>query len=136
MLTMIKCTTYSLFIVICLPTWAVAEPLALRCVYTQASFNAPYMSQPETRICPQGRCFYDLRFDTQGTGGSVNAVEGYLLRVDDTGYQLQRQARNRIVEGMDSASFRVNKEDLSYRSIKSTPPGVRLKTTGQCQTIE
>ncbi|MEH6470955.1 MAG: hypothetical protein V7752_06855 [Halopseudomonas sp.] len=133
---MSKLTACSLFLAASLPSLAMAEPIALRCVYTQASFNAAYMSQAETRACPQSRCFYDLRFDTESGTGSVNAVEGYALTIDDSRYQLDRQAKNVIVGGVDSASFTVNRQDLRYSSIKSTPPGVSLETVGQCQPVE
>ncbi len=133
---MTKSTLCGLLLAMGLPGLALAEPMALRCLYTEVSFSAAYMSQPQTRGCPQGRCFYELRFDTAGTSGSVNAVEGYELRVDASHFQLQRQARNRIVAGTDSANFSINRQDLSYRSHKSTPPGVTLETAGQCQPIE
>ncbi|MFT5722135.1 MAG: hypothetical protein ACI9W6_002459 [Motiliproteus sp.] len=132
---MTKLTVFSLFLVISLPGFAVAEPLALRCVYTRVTFDAPHMSGPETRVCPQERCVYALRFDTEAAQGSVNGVEGYLLTVDDRHFTLRRQARNRIVGGVDSAYFSVNRNDLSYLSRKSTPPGVSLETRGQCQPI-
>ena len=133
---MTKTMACGLLLLISLPGLTLAEPMALRCVYTEVQFSAPYMSQPETRACPENRCFYELRFDTAGNLGSVNAVEGYELTVDEGFFQLQRQVKNVIVSGTDSGSFRVNSADLSYRSHKTTPPGVMLETTGQCQSID
>ncbi|MFT6915506.1 MAG: hypothetical protein ACJAWL_001815 [Motiliproteus sp.] len=135
-LIMRKFTAFGLLLVIGLPGLAVAEPLALRCVYTSVTFNTPYLNRPETRECPEERCVYALRFDTEGTSGSVNAVEGYLISVDDRHFRLRRQARNRIVGGFDRASFSVKRNDLSYRSRKSTPPGVTLETSGQCHPVQ
>lgn len=136
MVIMTKQIACSLLLSLGLPVLAHAESIELHCVYTEATFNAAYMSQPETRDCPQNRCFYDLRFDTDGTVGSVNEVAGYLLKVDGNHFQLERRVRNRVVGGEDLASFSINGQDLSYTSVKSTSPGVSLTTAGQCQIIE
>ena len=112
-----------------------AEPMALRCGYTQATYDAAYMSQPETRDCPTGRCYYDIRFDSAGAMGSVNGVDGYALTVSDASFQLDRQAHNIVVGGTDTASFTINRDDLSYQGSKTTPPGVTVMTQGQCQPL-
>ena len=122
-------------LLLALPALTLAEPMALRCSYTEASFNASYMDKAETRACPKDRCYYDLRFDTDTGSASVNGVEGYTLKVTEAHYQLGRQKRNIIVGGTDRDNFVVNQADLSYSSIKSTQPGVTLKTNGQCQPL-
>ncbi len=122
-------------LLLALPALTLAEPIALRCSYVTASYTASYMDKAESRACPKGRCYYDLRFDTATGSASVNGVEGYALTVTDTAYQLDRQKRNIVVGGMDRDHFVVNQTDLSYSSIKSTPPGVTLSTQGQCQPL-
>ncbi|MEH6824180.1 MAG: hypothetical protein V7629_09760 [Motiliproteus sp.] len=134
---MTKLTTCCLLLAASVPVLAIAEPIALRCVYTEVSFSAAYMSQPETRACPQSRCYYELRFDSAGAAeGRVNDVGGYTVTVEDSRYRLVRQAKNIVVGGMDRASFSINRDDLSYSSSKSTPPAVVLETSGQCQPVQ
>ena len=122
-------------LLLALPALTLAEPIALRCSYVTASFNASYMDKAESRSCPKDRCYYDLRFDTSTGSASINGVEGYALTVTDKDYQLDRQKRNIVVGGIDRDHFVVNQTDLSYSSIKSTPPGVTLTTNGQCQPL-
>ncbi|MEH6651410.1 MAG: hypothetical protein V7707_15395 [Motiliproteus sp.] len=131
----IKLSVASLLLTVTCSTLATAEPMALRCSYTQASFNASYMTQPESRVCPQDRCYYDLRFDTDSGSAAVNAATDYSLTVSDSHFQLDRQKRNIVVGGIDEDQFMINRQDLSYSSRKSTPPGVTLETVGQCQPL-
>lgn len=131
----IKLSVASLLLTATCSSLATAEPMALRCSYTQASYGAAYMAQPESRACPQDRCYYDLRFDTDNGSASVNAATDYSLTVSDSHFQLDRQKRNIVVEGIDKDQFLVNRQDLSYSSRKSTPPGVTLETAGQCQPL-
>lgn len=118
-----------------LPSLAQAETMNLRCSYTEVSYSAAYMKQPESRKCPQTRCYYDLRFDTDQTQASVNQATGYELSQSDEQYRLFREMDNPIVEGVDKSAFIINKQDLTYRSRKSTPPDVVIETSGQCETF-
>ena len=120
---MTKTMARGLLLLISLPGLTLAEPMALRCVYTEVEFSAPYMNQPETRACPENRCFYELRFDTSGNQGSVNGVEGYELTVGEGFFQLQRQVKNVIVSGTDSGSFVLIAQTLVTAAIKQHRPG-------------
>ncbi|WP_421869793.1 hypothetical protein [Motiliproteus sp.] len=132
---MTKTFVWSLLVSGLLPSLAQAEPMNLRCSYTEASYSAAYMKQPESRKCPQTRCYYDLRFDTEQTQATVNQAEGYQFSQSDEQYKLYREMENPIVEGIDKSAFLINKSDLSYRSRKSTPPDVVIETSGQCEAF-
>ncbi len=112
----------------------VAEPLSLRCHFTESTFSAPFMVAPQTRPCPQADCYYDLDFDSDGgVAAVVNGISGYRVEQGASDVILQRSVRNPIVKGQDSARFRVNRESLTFSSERTTPPSVSLKAQGQCE---
>lgn len=110
----------------------VAEPLSLRCHFSESTFSAPFMDAPQTRPCPQADCYYDLDFDSDGGVAMVNGVSGYRVEQGASDVILQRSVRNPIVGGRDSARFSVNRESLSFTSERTTPPSVLLRAAGQC----
>ena len=119
-------------ITMCLPTWAMAETVALRCMYMQTTYDAPFMSQPEKRDCPESLCYYDVTFDSAGGTASVNGVAGHQLEITADDYVLTRSVSNRIVEGMDTAFFTINRQSLKFKSKKTTPPSVSVSAAGSC----
>lgn len=133
---MSKLTAPTLILASLLPALVQAEPINLRCSYTSVVYNASYMKEPETRQCPQGRCYYDVQFDSETGSASVNGKLGYSLSVTDNQYVLDFQEPNPIVDGYNRARFVVNMDDMSYTSSKATPPDVTLGTSGQCQPLQ
>lgn len=114
---------------------AVAESMGWKCTYTEASFNAAFMSQLEARVCPQAKCAYDIQVDTAAGTGSVNGTMGYTVESSPTRVVLRRNSENAVMGGLDTAVFSVDLETMSFKSKKTTTPSVTVSTKGVCSAF-
>lgn len=109
---------------------ALAEQTQYSCSYTDASYTAPFMQGAKTRACPQGRCNYDIVINKNMA--LVNGVSGYAVEQSEQSIKLSRTAKDPVMGGMDSTVLTINKQDLSFQSVKTTTPSVVLTTQGSC----
>ncbi len=117
------------------PLSSMADSLAWRCVYTEATYSAAFMARPETRSCPQSRCFYDILFDTDAGRGVINGTAGYTAERSANTLVLRRSAPNVVMGGTDTAEFVIDTGTLNFTGRKSTAPSVTVATRGQCSAI-
>lgn len=111
------------------PVWA--DAMQLRCFYTEATYDAPFMNEPAVRECPEQRCYYDIAFDTDAGVANVNGLP-YQLSISGQRVMLSREAANPVMGGMDKASFSIDLDSKEFRGIRDTAPDVRLTLQGQC----
>jgi len=107
-----------------------AESQRYTCSYTHATYTAPFMKTPGTRNCPEGRCSYEIVITD--SHASINNVSGYSVQQNDSVITLQRTAKDPVMGGMDTTTFKLQKSDMSFESVKTTTPSVVLTTKGQC----
>lgn len=113
-----------------LPSMAQAENIQYQCSYTHAVYTAPFMKQPGTRNCPEGRCNYAVLIN--GDSAKVNDVSGFSVEQTDTSILLMRTAKDPVMGGMDTTKITILKSDMSFEAVKTTTPSVVLTTKGSC----
>ncbi len=114
---------------------AVAESMVWKCTYTDATYDAAFMSKPETRVCPQTKCSYDIRLDAAAGTGTVNGTMGYAVEKSPTRVVLRRNSENVVMGGLDTAVFTIDLEKMSFKSKKTTTPSVTVSTQGMCAAL-
>ncbi len=107
-----------------------AEGMNYSCSYTQASYTAPFMKQPNIRNCPEGRCSYQVQIN--GSMGTVNGVSGFGVDQSNSTIKLSRTAKDPVMGGMDTTVLTINKSDMTFTNVKTTTPSVTLTTQGTC----
>ncbi|WP_143820938.1 hypothetical protein [Motiliproteus sp. MSK22-1] len=123
------------FLALCLSPWVAAETVKLRCVYTESSYDASFMSQSESRSCPESLCYYDIRFDMEGGTGFINGSGGHAVNITNDSYVLTRSVKNGIVKGIDTSFITIERESLKFKIKKTTPPSVSVTATGSCSLM-
>lgn len=113
---------------------AYAEEVQLRCFYTEVSYSAPFMPEPQVRECPESRCYYDISWDADTGAAMVNGLD-YSFSANAERVMLVREAENPVMGGIDKASFSIEQSSLAFRSIRLTSPDVKLTLEGQCEAF-
>lgn len=112
-------------------TTASATEASYLCSFTEASYTAPFMKKPSTRACPEGRCSYQV--DIRGDRASLNDVSGFAVTQEGTQLTLTRTAKDPVMGGMDTTTFKLNTETMQFENVKTTTPSVVLTTSGSCK---
>lgn len=120
----------SLALTLLAPLSAQAESQSYTCSYTHAVYTAPFMKNPSTRNCPEGRCSYTVMIND--SKASINGVSGFTVEQNDQQIILKRSAKDPVMGGIDTTKLSINKSDMSFESVKTTTPSVVLTTKGSC----
>lgn len=108
-----------------------AEEVELNCSYTEVTYDAPFMTGPSTRQCPEQRCSYDISWNTDTGTALVNGLN-YQMSADPERVLLSRTVKNPIMGGVDKSTFSIMLESLKFRGIRHSAPDVKLSLNGHC----